>query len=117
VRQSLGSWGLIQTGLTIFPDWFYDAERITAMLRPRTFENEVKGSTLWYWSTPPDALAEIEASGIAVRTHAGAESFLGGMTDVLARTRSAAPARYGNVISLAVSSFSDSEMPQIMLWP
>jgi len=110
IVQYLNSWGLIRTGLSDFSNWYDDPARITAMLNPQSFEDALKGFTDCYWSTPHDALSEIKSSGLAVRTYAGAESFLGGMAEVMTRLQAESPTRYAKVLPLSAGM---SELPQL----
>jgi S-adenosylmethionine-dependent methyltransferase len=109
IVQYLNSWGLVRTGLTDFPDWYDDPNRITTMLEPQAFEGTLKGFTDCYWSTPPDAIAEVKDAGLQMVTYAGAESFLAGMPDLLENMRIKDHSRYDNVLVLAAAM---AELPQ-----
>jgi len=73
------------------------------------FENELKGSTDWYWSIPPVALAEVEKAGLSVVSYAGAESFLGGMAVMLQNMLEKEKTRYEKVLQVAATM---AELPQ-----
>jgi S-adenosylmethionine-dependent methyltransferase len=107
--QYINSWGLIKTGLSDFPAWYDEPDRIVDMLKDDVFENELKGSTDWYWSIPPIALAEVEKAGLSVVSYAGAESFLGGMAVMLQNMLEKEKTRYEKVLQVAATM---AELPQ-----
>jgi ubiquinone/menaquinone biosynthesis C-methylase UbiE len=109
VLQYLNSWGLLRTGLIDFPEWYDQSARVSSMLDAQSFEGTMKGFTDCHWSTPPDALAEVEESGLKTITYAGAESFLSGMPGLIERMKAENPTRYSNTMGLAATM---AELPQ-----
>jgi SAM-dependent methyltransferase len=107
--QYLNSWGLIKAGITDFPEWYDNPDRIRVMLRSRALEGNLKGFTDCFWSTPPEALAEAREAGFTVLTYAGAEGFLSGMGSELESIRSLNEDRYERIVHLAAEM---SDLPQ-----
>jgi len=105
----LNSWGLIKTGLTDFQSWYDDEDRIRALQHDQVFENSLSGFTDCYWTTPPDASAEIERARFTVLGYAGAESFLAGMAGILGQIKESNRQRYERIVALAAEM---AEKPQ-----
>ena len=100
----MNAWGVMRSSLTNHPDRFSNLDMAHSMLD--TFEEGV-----WYYSTPPIALAEIRSVGLEILSYAGAEGFVGGggMKPILAHLAESNPLAYDNVVHLAVET---CELPQ-----
>jgi S-adenosylmethionine-dependent methyltransferase len=107
--QYLNSWGLIKTGLSDFPSWYDEPDRIVAMLKDEVFENKLLGFTDCYWSIPPIALAEVQKAGFSIISYAGAESFLSGMGSILQNMMNDNRTRYEKLLRVASTM---AELPQ-----
>jgi S-adenosylmethionine-dependent methyltransferase len=98
----LNSWGLIKTGISDFPDWYKDISFLRSMLSEHTFTGqELSGFTECYWSTPEAALKEVREAGLEVISYAGAESFAGGMGELIERLAINHPEAYQNIVIVA----------------
>ncbi|MFZ1043690.1 MAG: hypothetical protein WCA79_18090 [Anaerolineales bacterium] len=101
----LNSWGIMRTGITDFPNWYKDIEKLRSMLQDQKFEGQaLKGFTECYWSTPEIALAEIKSAGFELISYAGAEGFTGGMHELVAKLYAENPEAYANVLEVAVET-------------
>jgi len=110
IAAYLNSWGILRTGVADLPGWYGDPEKIRSLLHERVCSaTELSGFTEAYWSTPPDALSEVEAAGFEILTYAGAEGFCGGMSPMVSALAERNPAAYANVLALATET---CELPQ-----
>jgi S-adenosylmethionine-dependent methyltransferase len=101
----LNSWGLIKTGLVDFPHWYNDISFLRSMLSEHAFAGQsLSGFTECYWSTSEAALQEIKEAGLEVVNYAGAESFAGGMGELLDRLAIDNPEAYENVVKVAAET-------------
>jgi len=106
----LNSWGLIRTGINDFPKRYADISFLRSLLGELVWKGkELSGFTECYWSTPPDALAEVQKAGFEVVTYAGAEGFANRMAPQLQKLMSEIPEAYDNVVKVAAET---SELPQ-----
>jgi S-adenosylmethionine-dependent methyltransferase len=101
----LNSWGLMRTGITDFPNWYKDIEKLRSMLKDKIFEGQtLKGFTECYWSTPEIARAEIRSAGFKLISYAGAEGFTGGMHELIEELYVENPEAYANVLKVALET-------------
>jgi len=101
----LNSWGLMRTGITDFPNWYKDIEKLHSMLQDKVFEGQaLKGFTECYWSTPEIALAEIKSAEFELISYAGAEGFTGGMHELIEKLYVENPDAYANVLEVAAET-------------
>jgi S-adenosylmethionine-dependent methyltransferase len=106
----LNSWGLLRTGITDFPSWYRDRATARRLLQAGTYPAEkLTGFTDSYWSTPPDALGEVSASGFEIVTYAGVEGFCGGMSPLVSTLAESDHEAFTQVVDLAGET---SELPQ-----
>lgn len=106
----LNTWGIIRTGVSDFSTWYRNVATLRSLLEARAFaSNELKGFTAAYWTTPPDALREIERCDFEILTYAGAEGFCGGMAPLLLALSERDPEAYDNVVTVAAET---CELPQ-----
>lgn len=98
----LNSWGLLKTGIVDFPNWYQDISFLRSMLGEHTFTGpDLPGFTECYWSTPEAALKEVKEAGFEVIGYAGAESFTGGMSDIVEQIAIDKPEVYENIVKVA----------------
>ncbi len=101
----LNSWGLIKTGVTDFPHWYEDISVLRSMLSEHTFTGQsLSDFTECYWSTPEAALREVIEADLEVINYAGAESFLGGMGELIERLAVDNPEAYENIVKMAAET-------------
>jgi S-adenosylmethionine-dependent methyltransferase len=101
----LNSWGLIRTGITDFPNWYNDIEKLRSMLQDKIFEGQILSNfTESYWATPETALTEIKSAGFELISYAGAEGFTGGMHVLIKKLYTEDPEAYANVLEVAVET-------------
>jgi len=101
----LNSWGLMRTGIADFPSRYADISFLRSMLEGKAFiGDDLKNFTESYWSTPELALAEVNQNGFQVISHAGAESFAGGMAMHLEKLAKEMPQTYENIIQIAAET-------------
>jgi ubiquinone/menaquinone biosynthesis C-methylase UbiE len=106
----LNSWGLMRTGLADFSHRLRDAGFLRSMLHGQAFRaGELANFTACYWSTPPEALAEVTTAGFEVLSYACAEGFVGGMRPTVEDLARSDPAAYASVVQVAAET---CELPQ-----
>jgi S-adenosylmethionine-dependent methyltransferase len=106
----LNTWGIIRTGVSDFSSWYRNVSTLRSLLAERAFtSDELKGFTAAYWTTPQDALGEVESCDFEILTYAGAEGFCGGMAPLLLALAAHDPEAYDNVVTVAAET---CELPQ-----
>ena len=110
IAAYLNSWGLLKTGLSDFPTWYEDLDKVRALLGEQSFSAaQLSGFTEAHWSTPEAALREVQAAGFEIVSCAGAQGFAGGMGHLLGKIAAEDPQAYQNIVRLGAET---SELPQ-----
>ncbi|HET9426430.1 MAG TPA: methyltransferase domain-containing protein [Gemmatimonadaceae bacterium] len=106
----LNTWGIIRTGISDLSSWYRSLDTLRSLLRERALtSSELSDFTAAYWTTPPNALREVEGCDFEVVTYAGVEGFCGGMWPLLQSLAERDPEAYENVVTVAAET---SELPQ-----
>ena len=107
----LNSWGIMRTGVTDFPNWYKDIEKLRSMLQDKIFEGQtLKGFTECYWSTPEIAIDELKSVGFELISYAGAEGFTGGMHELIEKLYIEDPEAYANILEVAIETCELSQV-------
>jgi SAM-dependent methyltransferase len=105
----LNSWGILRCGVADFPERYADGNFTHSLLGELTFRDSLPGFTACYWTTPQQALHEIEVTGFELVSYCGAEGFAGGMRPIIERIADEQPAAFANLVRMAAET---SELPQ-----
>ncbi|MBU5590465.1 methyltransferase domain-containing protein [Clostridium sp. MSJ-4] len=104
----LNSWGILKAGVTEFSSVFKDLNNVYGYLDEQSFD-ENNSFTEVYFSTPVQALDEVEKAGFHIASYAGAESFLSGIEEGVIKLYKEDRVVYDNLLKVAVES---CELPQ-----
>jgi 1,2-diacylglycerol 3-beta-galactosyltransferase len=108
----LNTWGVIRAGITEFADSYGDIGYLRSFLQSHAEPGGTppgKGFTAAYFSTPPEALAEVRAAGLEIVSYAGVEGFAAGLRDAMGALAADKPQVYENIAQIAAES---SELAQ-----
>lgn len=101
----LNSWGLLKTGLSDFPAWYREIDKVRALLGEQSFSAaQLSDFTEAHWSTPEAALREVAAAGFEIVSQAGAQGFAGGLGHLLERIAAEDPQAYQNIVKLGAET-------------
>ena len=111
IAAYLNAWGIARTLLTDAPAWFADSTNVSSLLTGADFAGgrACSGFTECHWSTPDDALKEIQEAGFVVLEEVGAEGFAGGAGNEVAAIAENHPIAFEQVIAFGVRT---SKLPQ-----
>jgi len=111
IAAYLNAWGIARTLLADAPGWFADRRNMELLLTGARFvgAHACSGFTECHWSTPDDAVGEIEDAGFVVVEEVGAEGFAGGMRNELTAIAENNPAVFAQVVAYGVLT---SKSPQ-----
>jgi len=96
----LNSWGIIRYGLERFSRRYKDKAFLESLLGEVALEGCFENFTECFWSTPPQAISELEAAGFKVVDQAGCEGFAAGMKPAIRRVAAEEPTAYANICEL-----------------
>jgi S-adenosylmethionine-dependent methyltransferase len=100
----LNPWGILRSGLSEFPQEYSDEPHVRELLTTWVQAGEQQAFTEAAFLTPPQAIAELRAAGLAVEACAGAEGFAAGMLDQVNRIAQEDPAAYEVILHLAADT-------------
>lgn len=99
----LNSWGVIRAGLNEFPDEYKNAsflKRYLSEFSRRVNDEGEEGFTDVYLTTPPIAENTLKEAGFNILSYAGAEGFVGGMSETIQCIYDNNPQVYNNVLDI-----------------
>jgi len=100
----INPWGILRSGLFEFPSCFSDREHIRELLDTAVQIGEQRAFTEAAFLTPPQALSEIRAAGLAVEARAGVEGFASGMLGEVERIAAEDPQAYEHILEMVTET-------------
>lgn len=105
----LNSWGVLRYGLDRFSSLYNDKDFLHRFLGEVIIEGSFENFTECYFSTPSNALQEIENAGFNLISQSGVEGFAGGMKNIICQLAEKHPQAYENVLEMIAET---SELKQ-----
>ncbi len=105
----INTWGVLKASLAEFPESFLDMALFDRYIKGDLKFTSEEGFTKTFFTTPPQALAEVAESGFEIVSYAGAESFIAGLNMQLKSLKETLPEVYDHYIEKACEY---CELPQ-----
>jgi S-adenosylmethionine-dependent methyltransferase len=111
IGAHLNAWGICEIPPNGRTGRFADSRNVGSLLTGASFADKraCSGFTECHWSTPDDALAEIQEAGFIILEEAGAEGFASGTRNELDKVARHNPAAFDQIIEFGVLT---STLPQ-----
>lgn len=97
----INTWGTLRASVSEFPESFEDGVHFERYIQGDLKFSAEESFTSTFFTTPPLALKEVEASGFTIISYAGAESFLSGLNTQLQNLYKYMPKVYKNYLEAA----------------